>query len=98
MPLLKTKVDTGSDDFEQNAAEVWEAPAGCTCGPPAFVPDPSRSGEDAGFLLSWIQDPGKGRSSLAVFDAQAFANGPIAQAHHPELFGAISHTSFLDES
>lgn len=88
----------GKLDFEQNAAEIWEAPAGCTCGPPAFVPDPSRSGEDAGFVLSWIQDPGKGRSSLAVFDAQAFEDGPIAQAHYPALFGAISHTGFLDEA
>ncbi len=88
----------GKLDFEQNAAEIWEAPPGCTCGPPAFVPDPTRSGEDAGFVLSWIQDPARGRSSLAVFDAQAFTSGPIARAHYPELFGAISHTSFLDES
>ncbi len=49
-------------------------------------------------MLSWIQDPARGRSSLAVFDAQAFTSGPIAQAHYPELFGAISHTSFLDEA
>ena len=88
----------GKLDFERNAAEIWEAAPGCTCGPPAFVPDPSRSGEDGGFLLSWIQDPAKGRSSLAVFDAQAFTSGPIAQAHYPGLFGAISHTSFLDEA
>lgn len=86
----------GKLDFEQNQAEVWGAPAGCSCSPPAFVPDPERSGEDAGFLLSWIQDPEQGRSSLAVFDAQDLGSGPVARAHFPDLFGAISHTSFLE--
>ena len=86
----------GKLDFEQNQAEVWGAPAGCSCSPPAFVPDPERSGEDAGFLLSWIQDPEQGRSSLAVFDAQDLGSDPVAQAHFPDLFGAISHTSFLE--
>lgn len=85
----------GKLDFEENRARVWEAPAGTSCSPPAFVPDPARSGEDAGFLLSWIQDPKQGRSSLAVFDAQNLQNGPVAQAHFPHLFGLVSHTSFL---
>jgi carotenoid cleavage dioxygenase len=84
----------GKLDFEQNEAEVWEAPAGSSCSPPAFVPDPERSGEDAGFLLSWIQDPEEGRSSLAVFDAQDLERGPVALAQVPELLGLISHTSF----
>ena len=84
----------GKLDFEQNRAEVWEAPAGCSCSPPAFVPDPERSGEDAGFVLSWIQDPQQRRSSLAVFDAQDFGSGPVARAHFSDLFGLISHTSW----
>lgn len=86
----------GKLDFEQNEAEVWEAPAGSSCSPPAFVPDPGRTGEDAGFLLSWIQNPEQGRSSLAVFDAQDLGRGPVARAQVPELLGLISHTSFLD--
>lgn len=86
----------GKLDFEQNQAEVWEAPAGSSCSPPAFVPDPGRAGEDAGFLLSWVQEPEQGRSSLVVLDAQDLAGGPVARAHFPDLFGAVSHTSFLE--
>jgi len=50
--------------------------------------------EDAGFLLSWIQNPEQGRSSLAEFDAQDLGRGPLAQAQVPELLGLISHRSF----
>jgi all-trans-8'-apo-beta-carotenal 15,15'-oxygenase len=88
----------GKLDFEKNEPTVWAAAAGCSCSPPAFVPDPEREGEDAGFLLSWIQSPEEKRASLAVFDAQDLSGGPIARAHHPDLFGFISHTSFLDTS
>jgi carotenoid cleavage dioxygenase-like enzyme len=86
----------GKLDFEKNEAQVWESPAGCCCSPPAFVPDPERSGEDAGFVLSWIQEPAPGRSSLAIFDAQDLRRGPVARAQFPGLFGAISHTSFFE--
>lgn len=81
-------------DFTDNRATVWQAPAGCTASPPVFVPDPARSGEDAGFVLSWVQNPKEKRSSMVVLDAQALDQGPVARAHYPKLLGLISHVSF----
>lgn len=81
-------------DFQDGRASVWSAPAGATASPPAFVADPERSGEDAGYLLSWVQDPRERRSCLVILDAQNLAQGPVAKVHHDELFGLISHVSW----
>jgi all-trans-8'-apo-beta-carotenal 15,15'-oxygenase len=85
----------GKLDFESHEASIWQAGEGCICSPPAFVADPERTGEDAGFLLTWIQDPARGRSTVAVLDAQDLAAGPVASAHTSEVFGFLSHTDFL---
>lgn len=84
----------GKLDFEDNLAAVWSAPAGATASPPAFVPDPERSGEDAGYLLSWVQEPRERRSCLVILDAKNPEQGPVAQIHYDELFGLISHVSW----
>ena len=81
-------------DFQENVASLWNAPPGSCASPPSFVPDPDRQGEDAGFLLSWVQAPRERRASLVVLDAQHLERGPVAQAHYPDLLGFISHTSW----
>lgn len=81
-------------DFQDNRARVWSSPPGSCASPPCFVPDPDRKGEDAGFLLSWVQTPRERRASLVVLDAQHLDRGPIAQAHHDDLLGFISHVAW----
>ena len=88
----------GKLDFEANAATVWQAPAGATCSAPVFVADPDRSGEDAGFVLSWVQRPTERTSSLVILDAQRIEAGPVAQAHYGDLLGGLSHACFLPAS
>lgn len=78
-------------DFESGVVTRWQAPDGAFLSPPAFVP--SGSGEDEGFVLTWMTLGS--RSAVVILDARALASGPIATAWFDEVLPATSHTSWM---
>jgi len=62
---------------------LWTAPADVFVGEPIFVPDPARP--EAGHVLAILSEPHAGRTTLAVFDAQALQAGPLARVPLPLL-------------
>lgn len=63
--------------------ELWTAPDDVFLGEPIFVPDPARP--EAGHVLALLSEPHADRTTLAVFDAQAPAAGPVASVPLPLL-------------
>jgi carotenoid cleavage dioxygenase-like enzyme len=66
---------------------------------PLFVPRQGSSGEkeDDGFLLSTVHDAIAGTTTLEIFDAQRFSDGPIQQISLGELWGWNVHSCFEPE-
>lgn len=62
---------------------------------PVFVPDPTNSDEDAGWVLSLVYDPAAHRSYLAVLDARRLGDGPIAKAFFDHHIPPTFHGGFL---
>jgi len=80
--LLKQDVETGR-------VETWEPGDRRYPGEGVFVPDPEGKREDDGWLLSMVYDARADRSHLAVLDARAIGDGPVASCHfdHAIPFG-----------
>jgi carotenoid cleavage dioxygenase len=66
-----------------------------TCGEHAFAPDPDRSGEDDGWLLSLVADAATASSDLVVIDARDIEAGPIARVHLPRRVPLGFHANWL---
>ncbi len=58
-------------DRESGAAAHWSA-TDCFPGEPIFVPDPGRSAEDEGVVISLVLDGARERSFFLVLDAKSF--------------------------
>lgn len=72
-------------DFEGGGVETLDFGDRVFTNEPVFVPDPARTGEDAGWLLVELYDGDSRKSSLAVLDAARIADGPIVRVlleHH----------------
>ncbi|NJL56237.1 Apocarotenoid-15,15'-oxygenase, partial [bacterium] len=68
-------------DNQTGDRQVWSlAPRGFA-GEPTFVPRPSGTAEDDGWLLSLVYDAAHHRSDLLIFNAQRLNEGPIAKLH-----------------
>lgn len=50
---------------------------------PAFAPRVGATGEDDGYVLSFVHDDSKGRSELLVLDARDFSGEPVARIDLP---------------
>jgi carotenoid cleavage dioxygenase-like enzyme len=76
-------------DVETGGVETWEPGDGRYAGEGVFVPDPEGKSEDDGWLLSMVYDARSDRSHLAVLDARAIGDGPVASCRfdHAIPFG-----------
>jgi carotenoid cleavage dioxygenase len=70
-------------DVRSGAEDRWEPGPMERAGEAFFVPDGDDAGEGEGWLLDLLYDRTTDKSSLAVFDAQAVADGPVARVHLP---------------
>jgi all-trans-8'-apo-beta-carotenal 15,15'-oxygenase len=71
-------------DTEGGQSAAFHFGAGHYVGEPVFVPDPARpidpaADADHGWLIAEVLDGRSGTTSLAVFDAERIADGPLAQ-------------------
>lgn len=66
-------------DFQTRDLAEWTAGPGFAVGEPVFAP--AGPAEDDGYILTTVFDEARNVSHLAIFRADALAQGPIAQAH-----------------
>ena len=63
-----------------------------------FVPAAGGSGEDDGYLMSYVYDPADDKSELVIVDASNMAADPIARVHLPARVPAGFHGSWIANS
>jgi carotenoid cleavage dioxygenase len=61
-----------------------------------FVPADPGSGEDEGYVLSFVYDAQQDGSELVVLDAQAFERAPLARVRLPQRVPFGFHGSWID--
>jgi all-trans-8'-apo-beta-carotenal 15,15'-oxygenase len=76
-------------DLETGRIDAWGPGDRSYAGEGVFVPDPGGKNEDDGWLLSMVYDARSDRSRLAILDARAIGDGPVASCHfdHAIPFG-----------
>lgn len=79
-------------DLATGSSQVHRFGAQAVAGEPVFAPDPARSEEDAGWLLTFVQDPDAG-SALVVLDAAAMAE--VARVRIPVRVPSGFHGAWL---
>jgi carotenoid cleavage dioxygenase-like enzyme len=70
-------------DRELNTSTVHALPEHLETGEPCFVPAQEGSGEDDGYLMTYVYDWARDRSDLFILDASNVADGPIARIQLP---------------
>lgn len=80
-------------DRARGTLSIWTPPAGHQPDEAVFVP--FGDAEDDGYLLSMVFDGGRGRSYVAVFDAQRVEAGPIAKVWMPRRVPFGFHGTWL---
>jgi carotenoid cleavage dioxygenase-like enzyme len=76
-------------DLKTNKRTVYQLARGDYVSEPIFVPRHAQSPEGDGYLLATVYRGAEKRSDLAIFDAMALEQGPIAVAElsHRVPFG-----------
>ena len=76
-PTIKHDMVTGT-------SEVFDHGAGRAAGEPVFVSRPDSSGEDDGWLVTFVHDGNDDSTDFVVIDAQDFARGYVARVRLPQ--------------
>lgn len=79
-------------DTQTGTRTVYPYPAGCFGGEPTFAPKAQSSGEDDGYVLTFLEDDRNGESALGIFDAQRIEAGPIGRVRLPRRVPTGYHT------
>lgn len=83
-------------DLQTGRESVWEPGPHLRAGEAYFVP--AAEGEGEGYLLTYLWDRTTNRSSLAILDAQAVQQGPVARIQLPVRVPFGFHGLWVDES
>jgi carotenoid cleavage dioxygenase len=86
------KHDARSDRVEHHVLRASQSP-----GEPVFVPASSGSGEDEGWVLSYIYDSATDGSELLVLDAHDWGAAPVARVRLPRRVPFGFHGSWVDD-
>ena len=84
--LLKYDLATGK-------SESLRFGPGCGAGEPVFAR--AGTGEDEGYLLTFVYDAARDASDLVIIDAQEFEKGPVARVHLPRRVPYGFHGSWI---
>ena len=82
-------------DLESGRSEVHHFGTDKVCGEPVFAADPDGSGEDAGWLLTYVIDRADRSTEAVVLDARAPADPPLARIALPRRLPFGFHGSWL---
>jgi carotenoid cleavage dioxygenase len=74
--LLKHDLATGT-------VQAHEFGKGATAGEAVFVPMTPDAGEDDGYVMGFVHNPGRGAADLVILAAQDFTGEPVARVHLP---------------
>lgn len=85
-------------DLESGKFETQQFAAGRYGGDLVFVPRPSATVEDDGWLLTFVHDENKQQSELVVFDAQNLTDEPIARVMIPQRVPYGFHAIWISEA
>ena len=80
-------MDTGDE-------EVLEAPEGVFLSETAMAPRDDSTGEDDGYLLTFVSDVPNDRSECWVLDASCPSDGPLARISLPERISSGTHSTW----
>lgn len=83
-------------DTDTGVEDTWDPGDDIRAGEVAFVP--AGDGEGEGYLVTYLWDRSTDRSSLAVFDAQQVADGPVAQVPLPVRVPFGFHGIWIDDA
>jgi len=89
--LVKYDIQTGS-------TQVLDFGPGIQPEEPLFIPKSSGGAEDAGWIFSLTYDHAHNVSRLAIVDAQAFADGPVATIRLPQRVPFGFHGVWVPDS
>lgn len=82
-------------DSETGNSEVHEFDAGCFGSEAPFAPRIGGTGEDDGYLVSFVRDETNQRSEAQVFHAQALGDGPVARVCIPHFVPIGFHACWV---
>jgi len=82
-------------DLATGARTHHDAGPSAAVGEPVFVPAADASGEDEGWLLTYVHDDATGRSSFVVLDARDLAAAPVATVALPQRVPRGFHGSWF---
>ncbi|WP_043633427.1 carotenoid oxygenase family protein [Nonomuraea candida] len=89
-------------DLVRGTTEVHGFARDAAVGEAAFAADPSAGGheaaEDAGYLMAYVADPGRGASDLVILSAQDFTGPPVARVHLPVRVPLGFHGNWIPDA
>ena len=83
-------------DLQAGTSSVFQYGPTAVAGEAAFAPDPTRSGEDQGWLLNYVYDKADDTSSLVVVDAEQMEE--VARVHLPRRVPLGFHGNWFAEA
>ncbi len=91
-PAVLLKYDLDRGEVRQHDLGPGHSPAEAV-----FVPSSGRSGEDEGFLLSFVYDAAVDRSELVILDANSFTSPPVARVKLPQRVPFGFHGNWIGD-
>lgn len=79
-------------DLDTGTHEVLKLPAGVFGSEASMAPRAGSSGEDDGYVITITTDVNNDSSECLIFDASAFASGPVARIKLPERVSSGTHS------
>jgi carotenoid cleavage dioxygenase-like enzyme len=87
--LIKYDLEAGTSEYRHlDGGQASEA---------VFVKDPSASGEDGGFLLSYVYQPEIDQSEVLILNAQDMLGEPVARIQLPVRVPAGFHGNWIGD-
>jgi carotenoid cleavage dioxygenase-like enzyme len=84
-------------DARSDRVDPFVLRASQSAGEPVFVPASSTSGEDEGWVLSYVYDSATDASELLVLDAHDWGAAPVARVRLPRRVPHGFHGSWVDD-
>jgi carotenoid cleavage dioxygenase-like enzyme len=84
-------------DLKAGTVEAHEFGKDATAGEAVFAPASADSGEDDGYVMTFVHNPDRGAADLVILAAQDFTAEPVARVHVPARIPLGFHGSWLPD-